>query len=123
MLAGLHYGAPRWLVEALGETWNEGCFNDLNGTPGFDHVRTFRDVVAISQPYEASERLGVVLTKLDEQGINVRLWGISPYYPGHTFSMVIWREQDHEAAREIIKRMHAPFAADACKARSHEQWT
>jgi len=119
----LKYGAPRWLVEALGETWNRGCFNDLNGIPGFDHVRTFRGVVAISQPYEASEKLGAVLTKLAEQGINVRLWGVSPYFPGHTFSMIFWREQDLVAAKEIMKRMHAPFATDACTAPSHEQWT
>ena len=68
---GLNYGAPRWLVEALGETWNEDHFRDLNDTPGFNHVRTFRGVASISQRYEASKKL-VVATDA-ESGFRARV--------------------------------------------------
>lgn len=106
MTKGLKYGAPRWLVEALGDEWRRGFFYDLmdHRNAGFDHVRTYRNRVAISQPYEANgEQLGKTLVKLAGQNIRVRVWGVSPYYPRQTFSVVMWRAEDQELAHELIE--------------------
>jgi hypothetical protein len=121
MLFGLRYGAPRWLVEALGVTWAAGMVYDLRDVPGFDHVRTYKGRVVVSQTYETTEELGAVLERLRERGIRVRLWGISPYYPGRTFSLVIWREQDEACALEIMEKMHEPFASIQ-PPKTNEQW-
>jgi hypothetical protein len=112
MMKGLKYGAPRWLVEALGGEWRNGNLYDLreHKDAGFDHVRTYRGRVAISQTYEANGgQLGKTLVKLTAQGIQLRIWGISPYYPGSTFSLVLWRVEDQVVAREVMNKMHAPF--------------
>jgi|SRR6185437_5154983 hypothetical protein len=112
-MKGLAYGAPRWLVEALGDEWRDGMFYDLMNyrDAGFDHVRTYRKRIALSQTYEAKgDELGQTLMKLTERGIRVRVWGISPYFPGHTFSMVMWRAEDEALAIEVMEKMHEPFA-------------
>lgn len=79
MMKDLKYGAPRWLVEALGHEWRNGYFYDLHEhrDGGFDHVRTYRGRVAISQTYEANEELGKTLVKLAEHGVQVRVWGVT----------------------------------------------
>jgi hypothetical protein len=79
--------------------------------------------VVISQPYEAGAGLGSLLVKLDKQGIRVRLWGVSPYCPGHTFSLVLWRNEDESLAREVMEKMHAPFAHDKSTPPTMQQWT
>jgi hypothetical protein len=122
MLFGLRHGAPRWLVEALGVNWAAGMVYDLRDVPGFDHVRTYKGRVVVSQTYETTEELGAVLERLRECGIRVRLWGISPYFPGRTFSLVIWRPEDEAFAREIMKRMQKLFVY-AQPAKTNEQWT
>ncbi|PYX30484.1 MAG: hypothetical protein DMG80_12160 [Acidobacteria bacterium] len=122
MLSGLGYGAPRWLVEALGQSWLPEMIHDLQGIPGFDHVRTYKNRVVISQPYEATEMIGKVLADLADRGILARLWGISPYFSGHTFSIVIWREQDAACAREIMEKMFKSFSEDKCEAPVHKEW-
>jgi hypothetical protein len=77
---------------------------------GFDHVRTYQNRVAISQPYEANgEQLAKTLVKLAGQDIRVRVWGISPYYPGYTFSLVMWHAESEALAHEVMEKMHAPF--------------
>lgn len=101
MLKELSDGIPRWLADALGVPWSEDRVPLLNGWQGFDHVRTYKSRVVISQPYEANGELGQTLAKLHEQGICVKVWGVSPYFPGRTFSIILWREEDFHVAQEI----------------------
>jgi hypothetical protein len=101
MLKGLSYGIPKWLADALGAPWSKGTIQTLDGRPGFDHVRTYKSRVVISQPYEANGELGETLAKLHKQGICIKLWGQSPYFSGRTFSIVLWREEDSQLAKEI----------------------
>lgn len=124
MMTGLRYGAPRWLVEALGHEWNAGQVYPLDREPGFDHVRTYKGRVVISQPYEANEEIANVLAKLVDQGVKVRLWGISPYNPGRTFSIVLWRKEDKTLAREVMEKMFEPFnTVDNVEPPTMKQWT
>jgi len=125
MMKGLEYGAPRWLVEALGHEWRNGEFYDLfdGRDAGLDHVRTYKERVVVSQTYEApGKQLGEMLVKLAGRGVRVRVWGISPYYPGRTFSIVMWRAEDESLAREIMEKMHEPFHGSE-QPRTSEQWT
>lgn len=113
MMKGLAHGAPRWLVEALGDEWRDGFLYDLMDyrDAGFDHVRTYRKRIALSQAYEANgAELGETLIKLVAHGVKVRVWGVAPYYPARTFSMVLWRAEDEALANELMEKMHAPFA-------------
>jgi len=50
MLKGLTYGIPKWLADALDIHWSRDMFNTLEGShwPGFDHVRTYKRRVVIS---------------------------------------------------------------------------
>jgi len=123
-MKGLKYGAPRWLVEALGTKWDAGQIYSLDREPGFDHVRTYKGRVVISQPYEANEEIASVLAKLVAQGVKARLWGISPYNPGRTFSIVLWRQEDEALAREIMGKMFAPWSTvDKVEPPTMKQWT
>ena len=101
MLKGLSDGIPRWLADALDVPWGEDCKPLLNGWQGFDHIRTYKSRVVISQAYEANGEIGETLAKLHKQGVCIKLWGVSPYFPGRTFSIVLWREEDFEIAQEI----------------------
>jgi hypothetical protein len=105
MLRGLSDGIPKWLADALEVPWSEDCIPLLKGWQGFDHVRTYKSRVVISQPYEANGELGKTLAKLHEQGICVKVWGVSPYFPGRTFSIVLWRDEDFQLAQEIATLM------------------
>ena len=122
-MKGLKYGAPRWLAEGLDLKYDEGQIYTLDGENGFDHVRTYKGRVVISQPYEANEKLVNILAKLAAQGIKFRLWGISPYNPGHTFSIVLWRKEDEALAREVMEKMHEPFCRSSGEPPTMEQWT
>jgi hypothetical protein len=113
MLKGLKLGAPRWLVEALDDEWRDGMDHDLlkHRKAGFDHVRTYRNRIALSQAYEATgASLAETVMKLMTHDVNVHLWGVSPYYPSRTFSMVLWRDEDEALARELMEKMLGPFA-------------
>ena len=123
MLAGLRYGAPRWLVEALGMQWRPGLLYNLRDKDGIDHLRTYKRRVVVAQPYEASGNLGVWLVKLTQQGICIRIWGISPYYPCRTFSIVIWRKEDEELALEVMKKMSESFKWSRVTPPTMNQWT
>lgn len=122
MLSELSHGAPRWLLDELGRSWHPELIDDLRDLSGFDHLRTYKGRVVISQPYEATEKIGTVLALLAGHGIRVRIWGISPYFPERTFSLVIWREEDEALASEIMDRMQKPFEAVAPKQPSHKEW-
>lgn len=121
MLKGLKYGAPKWLADALGAYWSRGTITDLRGVPGFDHVRTYKSRVVISQPYEAKGEVGEVLAKLHGQGVRIRLWGVSPYFPGRTFSLLLWRPEDDELAREIEGVM-VKAGPEKPKPSTHSEW-
>lgn len=121
---GLKYGAPRWFIEALGVKWDAGQVYTLDGEPGFDHVRTYKGRVVISQPYDANEELVGILAKLVAQSVKVRFWGISPYNPGRTFSMVVWRQEDEVLALEVMEKMFGPFnTVDKVEPPTMKQWT
>ena len=47
--------------------------------------------------------------KLAAHDIKVRVWGVSPYYPARTFSMVLWRAEDEALAHELMEKMNTPF--------------
>ncbi len=121
MLKGLKYGVPKWLADALGVYWSKGITVDLRDVPGFDHVRTYKSRVVISQPYEAKGAVAEVLAKLHGQGIRIRLWGVSPYFPGRTFSLLLWRPEDEELAREIEEVM-AKAGPETPKPSTHSEW-
>jgi len=121
---GLKYGAPRWLVEALGRKWDAGQIYTLDRESGFDHVRTYKRRVVISQPYEANGEIASILTKLIAQAVKVRFWGISPYNPGRTFSIVLWRQEDENLALEVMEKMFAPWSrVDKVEPPTMKQWT
>jgi hypothetical protein len=101
MLRGLSYGVPQWLAEALGEPWSEDRIPLLDGWQGFKHARTYKSRVVISQPYEADGELGETLARLHKQGIRIKVWGVSPYFSGRTFSIILWRDEDFQLAQEI----------------------
>jgi hypothetical protein len=105
MLKGLSYKVPKWLTDEFGRTQPKGIISDLHGVPGFDHVRTYKSRVVVSQPYEANGEPGNVLTKLHAKGICIRVWGVSPYFSGRTFSLVLWRPEDAAVASELMERM------------------
>jgi len=125
MMKELKCGLPRWFFDLFGEDWPKSqtgavrlpsAAADLGHRAGFDHVRTYKGRVVISQPYQADgAKLGAVLTKLASQGIAVRIKGDSPYYPGQTFLIVIWRKEDDELAHEILSKMmnRNPDASDS----------
>ncbi len=121
MLAHLTRGIPRWLSAALEVAWDEGIYP--GEIPGLDHVRTYKDKIVISQPYIVHEEIVDVLTKLVKKGIRFRIWGISPYFPGHTFSVVLWRAGDEDVLKEILEKMLSPFQKDdGERLPSHRQW-
>jgi hypothetical protein len=103
MLKGLSYSIPKWLAKALGVPDAEILQNFQ--WPGFDHVRTYKRRVVIAQPYEGDGQTCENLAKLHQQGICIRLWGISPYFPGRTFSVLLWRSEDEPLMREICEEM------------------
>lgn len=120
MLKNLDYGIPRWLAEALGLPWSKDITPTLDNVAGFDHVRTYKSRIVISQPYEADGELGDTLANLHKLGICIRLWGVSPYYPGRTFSLLLWRPEDEDLAREIMEVMNG--AGPEKPASTHSQW-
>jgi hypothetical protein len=122
MLNGLSDGIPKWLADALGVPWSEDCIPLLNGWQGFDHVRTYKSRVVISQPYEANGEIGETLAKLHKQGICIKIWGVSPYFPGRTFSIVFWREEDFQIAQEIgiLMAKGRPEKPDCA---THSEWS
>jgi hypothetical protein len=122
MLKGLSYKVPKWLVEAIGLEWDKDLIPRLDKDAGFDHVRTYKSRVVISQPYEADGSIGETLAKLQKRGIRIRVWGTSPYYPGNTFSIVLWRPQDDSFAHEVMELMAAgrPGAPDK---KAHLRWS
>jgi hypothetical protein len=115
MLKDLSYGIPEWLADALGADPEQ----TLNGWPGFDHVRTYKSRVVVSQPYEASGEMIGILAKLNDKGIHMKFSGVSPYSPGRTFSLVLWRSEDDQLAREIVEIMAGQMPWKA----AHPHWT
>lgn len=62
-----------------------------------------------------------MLAKLHAQGVRIRLWGVSPYFPGRTFSLLLWRPEDEELAREAAELMAegSPTKPEPVR---HAQW-
>ena len=124
MMKGLKYGAPRWLVEALGQEWCAWPVYTLEEEPGFDHVRTYKGRVVISQPYDANQEMVNILAKVAAEGVKIRFWGCSPYNPGRTFSIVLWRQEDEALAHEVMEKMFASWSrADNVEPPTMKQWT
>ena len=56
-------------------------------------------------PYRATEELGEWLTILKAHGVEAAIEGFSPYYPGPSFLMVMWRMEDEDVAEEYLRLM------------------
>jgi hypothetical protein len=110
-LANVEDGIPVWLQKVLHEEFpmrfqrpaRDVCSTGAWWEAGCDHCRTYKKDVAIWQPYFAhTEPLLDLLTSLDRRGIQSEINGCSPYFPGRTLSIVIWRPEDEELALELI---------------------
>jgi hypothetical protein len=120
MLEGLSYRIPKWLAEALDVPEAETLHNFE--WPGFDHVRTYKRRVVISQLYEGNGQTCETLAKLHEKGIRIRLWGVSPYFPGRTFSVILWRPEDESLVEEVFELM-AKGSPEKPQPDGHVQWS
>lgn len=103
MLTELSYVIPKWLAKALGIPKAQTLQH--TDWPGFDHVRTYKKRVVISQAYEGNGHTCETLARLHQEGIKIRLWGVSPYFPGRTFSLILWRAEDEALVHEVCELM------------------
>ena len=102
----IQLGFADWARELVGDFRDDGeldkRFNCHDA--GLDHLRTYKDKVAIAHPYRATEELGEWLTILKTHGVEVAIEG-SPYYSGLSFQIVIWRMEDDNVAEEYLRLM------------------
>ena len=94
------WNTPEWFDEFIESMGGEFKFR---GDGGFDHPRGYKNV-AVLQPYHArGEALLELLSACKEHGLKVYISGRTNYYPGSTFTIVIYKPEDEQQMGEYAQ--------------------
>jgi hypothetical protein len=97
----LYVGSPKWFESILKD--NQGTFDAYNA--GIDHLRHFKNV-AIMQPYHAhGSELSKFLLLCESHKLIVKIFGVSNYWPGFTFTIIVYRAEDEKEFQEYWSRV------------------
>jgi hypothetical protein len=92
MTRTLKQGNPKWLLRIFHQEFpdryaEDGTYIRKWTDAGIDHARTYRDKIAIWQPYYAKSDLGDVLMALKNHNIKVEIHGASLTLPAKNVSL------------------------------------